>query len=180
MTKFWMLTGGFLTLILAVGSVVFVTTKDQDEHADGPHYHAGFQVYIDNELQDFSDLQYMKLAPCSDHHAEDLSPEQEQLEKAHLHDSNGDVVHLHRNNVTWRDLFINMEYELPDRSRVAYINGDLVSDDVLDHPVQAYDSLVIFIGTNNDVPEKLTHAVTRERIEEVEGLSEDCGTDEAI
>src|ERR1700730_17097255 len=69
------------------------------------HFHAGFQVYVDDKLQDFSDFKYMHEAPCTvngkpltNNHVD------EQIEKAHLHDQIGDVVHVHRLGATWSDL----------------------------------------------------------------------------
>ena len=176
MNKHWVLAFGILGLILGVVIAAAANVKNNGGHTEGPHYHAGFQVYIDNELQDFSDLKYMKLNPCSDHHADDLTPAQEQEEKAHLHDSNGDVAHSHRDNVTWGDLFQNMVYEFPDDTRIAYVNGKLLESDILDYTLKADDSVVIFVGTNTDIDAKLADAVTIDRIREVEGLSEDCGT----
>jgi|GEM_PF-2546813 len=174
MNKHWPLSFGFLGVILGVTAAIAFNMK-QDSKDEGPHYHAGFQVYVDNELQDFSDLKYMKLNPCSDHHAEDLTPAQEQEEKAHLHDANGDVAHSHRDNVTWGDLFTNTQYEFPDDARISYVNGEKIDGDILDYVLKADDSVVIFVGTNTNINSKLDDAVTLDRIREVEGLSEDCG-----
>ena len=174
MNKHWLWSLGTLGAFLLTAIILIVAFKPE-EHAEGPHYHAGFQVYIDDELQDFSDLKYMKLNPCSDHHAKDLTPAQEQEEKAHLHDSNGDVAHSHRDNVTWGDLFTNMAYQFPDEARIAYVNGARLEGDILEYQLKADDSVVIFVGTNTDIEEKLSHAVTVDRIREVEAMSEDCG-----
>jgi len=56
------------------------------------HYHAGFQVYVDGVKQDFSADKYMKVDPCT------IAPKTAadvQLDKGHLHDKVGDVVHIH-------------------------------------------------------------------------------------
>jgi hypothetical protein len=193
MNKHWPVAFGVLGAI--IGIVVAVSASMQKAEDPDIHYHAGFQVYVNNELQDFSDLKYMKLTPCGDRHAEGLSPEQEQLEKAHLHDLNGDVVHVHRDGATWRDLFTNMEWEMPSEEIVNVyslaqggVNGEnwaiFPENDIndfgreyLDSEIQPNQSVIFFFGDITDVPEKLETAVTLDRVREVENLSEDCGNE---
>lgn len=166
----------FGVLGVVVGIVIAAAANvKNDEFAEVPHYHAGFQVYVDNELQDFSDLKYMKMDPCGDAHEVTASVAEEQLEKAHLHDMNGDVVHVHRDVATWADLFQNMEYDVPAGSLVTYVDGQLVEGDIMDDQIYADESVIFFFGTNDDIAGKLADAVTIERIQEVESLSEDCG-----
>lgn len=113
----------------------------------------------------------MHLAPCSE---EDIEHEEdEQEEKAHLHNNIGDVVHVHRLNARWKDLFTNLNYPLGTIS-AAFVNGQAV-ENVLDQPIGAYDSLVIFIGENNDIETKVSQAVTQEHITGVENTVESCG-----
>ena len=98
------------------------------------HYHAGFLVYVDGVKQDFSDTKYMHVEACDEegHEVE----EDEQLEKAHLHDGVGDVVHVHRNDATWKDLFTNIRYEFPSAQEVAgYVNGVRV-ENILKEPIK--------------------------------------------
>ncbi len=174
MNKHWPLAFGVLGLIFGVVIAAAANVKNSDE-SEAIHYHAGFQVYVDNELQDFSDLKYMKQDPCGDKHEVTESPEMEQLEKAHLHDLNGDVVHVHRDGATWGDLFQNMEYELPEGSVVTYVNGILIEGDVLRKDIGPNESVIFFFGTNTEITDKLSGAVTVGRVEEVERRSEDCG-----
>lgn len=178
MTKHWIVSFGILGAVIAAVIATAVVMNKSDEHADTPHYHAGFQVYVNDELQDFADLKYMKMEPCDTaKHGTEHTPEDEQLEKAHLHDLNGDVMHAHRDGATWGDLFTNMEYDLPEGLIVAYINGQIVGGDILTQVIQPYDSLVMFIGSNTHIPDKVAQAVTVERIKQVEAQSEDCGKD---
>ena len=137
------------------------------------HYHAGFQVYVDGKLQDFSGLKYMHVVPCTtdDHKAE----VDEQEEKAHLHDFVGEVAHVHRSNATWGDLFTNIKFRVDSsKSVVAYVNGEKV-DGILHYPIKAYDSLVLFIGKHGDVEEYLKKAVKKEYVQKVEKKSDGCG-----
>ena len=140
------------------------------------HYHAGFIVVKDNRQENFADFKFMKFEPCTvdngNNHQE--SEEDKQLEKAHLHDNIGDVVHVERNGAKWKDLFTNIKYGLNYSEAEAYINGNKVSG-FQNRPIEAYDSLVVFIGTRNDFDQFLSKTVTREHIQEAESKDEGYG-----
>lgn len=160
--------------------VVFLMIKNQS--ADTPpshtheeiHIHAGFQVYVDDQLQDYSGFEHMKISPCYEGERVELTPEEEQLEIAHLHDNVGDVVHVHREGATWIDLFSNANIPM-GVNPTAYVNGEKV-DNILSREIENYDSVVFFEGENTNIEEKLSNAVTNERIVEVEGMSESCSS----
>ena len=162
-----------MKIILAViltAALLFLFSREPEE----VHFHAGFQVYKDNQLQDYSGLEYMHLEPCNKEGLEEEpTPEHEQEERAHLHDNIGDVVHVHRGNVIWRDLFKNINVEI-DPDTKAYINGREISD-FLNHPIKAYDSLIVLEG-ETELSNKLETAVTKEHIIDAESASENCGS----
>lgn len=137
------------------------------------HYHAGFIVFKDNKQVVFSDSKYMHAKPCGSQEHTEIDPEEEQIEKAHLHDYVGDVVHVHRAGVQWQDLFTNLTYSLADAE--GYLNGKKIENfqTKIIHP---YDSLVVFIGNNTDMNKKLSNAVTKKYIEKVEQKSDNCGS----
>lgn len=138
------------------------------------HFHAGFQVYIDGTLQDYSDQKYMSLLPCGKVYAD---PALEQAEKAHLHDQIGDVVHVHRSGATWGDLFHNMRVSFdPKKPILGYVNGKPLSN-ILQQPIHPYDIAIILVGTHGNVQDYLKHQVTIAQIMKIEkGSYEDCGT----
>ena len=71
------------------------------------HYHANMAVYIDGEKWDFSEDKYMEeTSRCNVVH--DVLPE----DRIHLHDKNGDTVHVHMAASTWGDLFNNLYWNL--------------------------------------------------------------------
>src|SRR5579859_6797962 len=111
------------------------------------HFHAGFQVYVDGKLQDYSDQKYMSLLPCGKAYNE---PALEQAEKAHLHNQVGDVVHVHRIDATWGDLFTNMRISF-DKAKpiVGYVNGKEVKD-ILQQPIHPFDRVIILIGSHEN------------------------------
>ena len=56
----------------------------------------------------------MHIEPCRDeeHEKEKKDAKEIQLEKAHLHDMIGDVVHVHYKGTRWKDLFANLNYKV--------------------------------------------------------------------
>lgn len=141
---------------LAVLAYAGFFARKTEEHV---HYHAGFIVYVDGIKQDYSDYKYMNFVPCSAHD-EKKSAKEEQIELAHLHDSGGDVVHVHRSGATWGDLFKNIAVDLPTNLPE------------LNRPIDPDSSIVIMVGKPIDNPEK----VSIEHIKEVEAKSELCGS----
>lgn len=159
---------------IAGGLLVREVNRPADE-AETVHIHAAFHVYRDGVLQDFTDLKYMSVKPCSeDEHEEALSPENELLERAHLHDGVGDVVHIHRPAVTWRALFENIGYEVPADAG-GYVDGAFV-ENILQKEVRAYERVIIYTGELRDPALKHALVPDRARIETVEAQSELCGT----
>ena len=156
----------FLFLIIFAG---FFILQKQNQKEKEIHYHAGFQVYFDGKLQDFSGAKYMTVNPCGE---EENGQENEQLEKAHLHDGVGDVVHVEAEGAKWKDLFVNIRFKIdPDRQTTGYVNGKKAKN-IMDYPIKSYDSMVIFFGK---VDEKLLkNAVTKKRIIEVEKENRNC------
>lgn len=167
---------GLIAIIIACVLIFRADSAEPESPDEGVHYHAGFQVYVDNELQDFSDLKYMNTEPCGSHEETHATAEDEQQEKAHLHDNIGDVVHSHREGAIWRDLFTNMPYNIEEEDLEMYVNGERVEDErPLDRPIVPYESVVFFVGENDDIQEKLQSAVGRTHIETTEQRSENCG-----
>lgn len=137
------------------------------------HYHAGFVVIKNNKQVDFTNIKYMHTKPCGNNTHTHEDPEEEQIEKAHLHDYVGDVVHVHRHDAMWGDLFKNLKYSIKYADVTAYINGQKISD-MQHYPIKAYDSLVIFIG-KNDVKAGFSKAIKKSHVQEVEKKSDNCG-----
>lgn len=150
------------------GSPVIMQSKHESVH-----YHAGFRVYIDGTLQDYSDYKYMNFVPCSEHDVK-KSPAEEQLEKSHLHDGVDDVVHSHRAGATWGDLLKNIQVELPkDKTLNGYING-IEQEDIMDSPIKEYTTAIFIVGENQSSHDE--EIVNIEYIKEVESKSELCGS----
>lgn len=157
-----------IIILVIITTVAFLHYRSKKTEAI--HYHAGFMVFKDNAQVDFSDIKYMEVKPCGgDEHDED-----EQIEKAHLHDGVGDVVHVHREGAKWTDLFTNIKYPIDYSTAKAYVNGTQLTN-FQDLTIQPYDSVVVLIG-ENDTEAALSNAVTKTHIEETEKRSENCGS----
>ena len=158
--------------LACAGAALYFYPSDitETEHV---HYHAGFKVYIDNQLQDYSGYQFMNYTPCSLHN-EKKSAEEEQIEKAHLHENVGDVVHIHRRGAVWGDLFTNLKVNLPKEKAIsAYIDGRGV-DEIMNEPISPYTTAIILVGESD--ASRSAEMISREHIEEVEKRSELCGS----
>ena len=137
------------------------------------HYHAAFTIFKENKKLNFSEFKYMYTKPCNLNEKEEEEHEDEQLEKAHLHDNVGDVVHVERESARWIDLFKNIKYPV-DYGRVkGYINGEKV-ENWEDQDIHPYDNLAIFIGENN-ISEELKLTPTKEYIQEMGQKTKTCG-----
>lgn len=160
-----------LVLLLIVLAIAFYSPTYQPE-ADHTHYHAGFRVYLGDDLQDYSGIQYMNFTPCSEH-VQKKTKAEEQIEKAHLHDGVGDVVHVHRRGAVWGDLFKNIGANLPsDVPWKGYIEGEL-KQDILSEPITPYTTMVLVVGDSR--VSVVGERISKSYIEEVEAKSELCG-----
>ena len=168
MRKIGILIGGMI--IVVIGALGYFGFKKDTVPV---HYHAGFRVYIDGQLQDYTDPKYMDYTMCTTTKKKPTR-EEEQIDKAHLHDGVGDVVHVEQPDSVWGDLFENIKVKLPsDKPIVGYINGAKVAD-IMHQPITAYSTTIFVVGT--DEGGHGHEIVPIEHIKEVESKSELCGT----
>lgn len=162
----------FFVIGLVTFAVAFYLLRMISQEPKERHIHAGFQVYADGKLQNFSLNKYMSIESCKEEIHEKKTEDEIQEEKAHLHDNVGDVVHSEREGARWKDLFTNIHFSF-DRSKqiTGYVNGQEVRD-IFSYPINAYDSVTIFVGKTDK--SSLKNAVTKNKIKEAEKTSEDC------
>lgn len=137
------------------------------------HYHAGFVVFQDNKKLDFSDFRYMYTKPCvldKKQNDEDIDT---QMEKAHLHDQVGDVVHIERSGAVWNDLFTNMKFAIDYNKVVGFINGKKTANFEF-QAIRPDDTLAVFIGSN-DIAKDLQMVPAKDYIEKIAKKSTTCG-----
>jgi hypothetical protein len=157
--------------IILLGTGIFFAAK-KFFTPEKVHYHAGFVVFQNNHKLDFSDNIYMSVEPCTVNGKTHDSEADKQIEKAHLHDNVGDVVHIEQTGAIWKDLFTNIKFPLNYSKVNGYVNGKQVPD-FQSQPIRPDDSLVIFIGNNDK--KLLSQAVTKEYIQKQAKKSTTCG-----
>jgi hypothetical protein len=109
----------------------------QHEHAtDEWHTHADFKVYIQGTALDFSKPTYM------------TTPLQEPHRFAHLHDENGQVLHLHAPNITFAEFLSSLGYSLTEECFTT-ATGD-------SHCTDETNTLVLYV--NNQPLDRSAHA----------------------
>jgi hypothetical protein len=153
------ITLAIFVLTLLIGSIIVKITLP---HKD-VHFHAGFQIYINGTLQDFSDAKYMSLVPCTD----DLKKKVIIHDKVHLHDEVGDVAHIHQPHVVWNDLLSYLKFRTDGKPFKAYINKS-ENDNALNTEIHPYDSLVLSIGKDPDLKAHVENSLTKKYIRDVE------------
>lgn len=165
-------TKSALALTIATITIIaFFLWKKQIPQAE-IHYHAGIVVFENNKKLDFSDTKYMYTKPCLVGGGEDTKNVNVQMEKAHLHDNVGDVVHVEAQGATWQDLFTNIRYPINYSKTTGYINAQKIPN-FQQTSIQPFQSLVVFIGEND--PKFLSAGVTKEYIETKSKESKGCG-----
>lgn len=160
-----------ILLLVSLPIIYLVYTRNAPK-PEAVHIHAGFTVYMDGVKQDFSDFKYMNIEPCTEH-ADKKTKENDQIEKAHLHENVGDVVHVHRSGAVWGDLFHNLNVTFPPGKPVVGFIGGEKFDNILTLPIHENDSVIIISGKSDGID--TSSYVSVDHIKEVESKSELCG-----
>lgn len=121
-----------------------------------PHYHANWAVVVDGEELDFSADRYMQsIAGCT---ATDVV---DPAERVHLHNNEGEVVHVHHTGVAWGHFFDNLGMDVgPDYlivddehrffegegSTLKIVRNGFVLGEIRTVPIRSGDRLLISYG----------------------------------
>lgn len=125
-----------------------------------PHFHANFLMYINGEQVDFSGDQFMEdVAGCS------LTWKLYPKDRAHLHENNGETIHIHDDWVAWWHFFANNDFVFSenfissndskvyinswDRRLKFILNGEEISNPY-NKLIESQDRLLIIYGTQTD------------------------------
>lgn len=96
----------FLLGMFVLVAVRFASIKDTSVH-----YHANFAVYVDGKKDEFKSFTfYEEVQSCSIDDANNVKT------KAHMHDQNPALVHVHQAGVTWGQFFANLGYGLSNKA----------------------------------------------------------------
>ena len=97
------LVSGLLLGALLILGIRFATYK-----SDGTHYHANFAVYLNGTREEFKNPRYYQEEAICSKGQGITSPEA----RAHLHDADNSVIHVHDHAVTWGQLFNNIGWSI--------------------------------------------------------------------
>lgn len=173
-TKYFIVLLALGILICSIAVAFYLATRNHPANTSQEviHFHAAFDVYINDQQIKFTDFKYMHIGTCTLNN--DTEDEDPQLEKAHLHDNIGDIVHVHRKNATWGDLFLNIRYPLPANIK-AYVDGK-PADNILEQAITPYERVLFYSGQITKIEEKLQRIPSVNQIKEIESKSESCGS----
>ena len=148
-------TGGIILGALAILAIRFATYNPHQVH-----YHANFALYINGQRETFNEpTYYEEIAGGSCTADENITP----VERAHMHDSVSDLVHVHDHAVTWGAFFQNINWAIgedfvktPLKTYVAddthkvnfYLNGQPVGD-ISNQVIKDKDRLLVDFGTTS-------------------------------
>lgn len=144
------------SVLLLIALAVFLTAYFLPRPYE-VHYHANFAVYMDGQKVNFSKPEYMEeVSRCNV--TSDVRPE----DRIHLHNNDGDTVHVHMAAATWGDLFSNLEWNfgsgyLVDASGKITLSGSgknlifILNGKPVQNPnnrsVKSEDQLLVWYGT---------------------------------
>ena len=97
----YVVLGAFLGLLIFIGLryVFFAAPK-------AVHFHANFAVFVEGKRLDLSGDKYMEpISGCKPEYI-DILPQ----ERAHMHEHEGDLIHIHDHGVTWGDFMANIGF----------------------------------------------------------------------
>lgn len=98
--------GGILAVVVLVAVSLSAANQPHVPHYNEVHIHADFAVYLDNERIDFSESVY---------HSDERAVRHPFL---HLHDGDGDVVHIHAKQQTLADFFESLGIHIDEHCLV--------------------------------------------------------------
>ncbi len=143
------------------------------------HDHADFRVYVDGQAYNFSQERYMTPTPPG---GDQVCGNDSRL--AHLHDMDGDLVHVHATGVTWGYFFFTLNMSLAngclrldngtsycdsmDERWRYFVNGTEVSG-LKDVRIRNLDRVLLTYGANDAQMREQMDSVAHKAGQEKEG-----------
>lgn len=112
----------FGVAMFLLGVVGFLGFRIATYKSDDVHYHANFALYVDGARDEFKSFGfYEEVAACDVHDKDDVRG------RAHMHNQNSSLIHVHANAVSWGHFFANLGYTLGDDAlttdKGSFVNG---------------------------------------------------------
>jgi hypothetical protein len=142
---------GFLVGVLWLVAIRFLLIKN-----DAIHYHANFGLYVNGVREEFkSPLFYEEVQSCS------VDSSNDPKARAHLHNQESSIVHVHDAGATWGHFFANLGFGLTNQAFLTeketfihgqngieisyFLNGERI-DSVTNRVIENEDVLIIWIS----------------------------------
>lgn len=103
----------FVVGVFGTGLVVRFAVHSFEEQ-EPYHAHADIALFLNGQRFDLSQSKYMEIAPCNASHVHE--DEEDLLHQVHLHDGNGNVVHVHAPSITYAQFFESLNMQLTPTS----------------------------------------------------------------
>lgn len=164
-----------ITLVIGLAALIFLgfgVYKTLQIPEEETHYHANFAVFIQGDMVNFSKDEFMHITPCG---PEDRHNEEDEEEKAHLHDRIGNVVHVHHDGVTWSDLFENLRFDIDHIQKEQETKGAVIKyylnkkriGSILERIIAKDDRLLISIGSEKAVGNVADDKILKQQFDKV-------------
>lgn len=104
-----------------LGALVLFAFRFATFESEDVHYHANFALYVNGQRDEFKSFTfYEEVTSCDVHDADDVAG------RAHMHDKNPGLVHVHAPGVSWSQFFTNLGYTLGNK--VVVTDGGVYAD----------------------------------------------------
>lgn len=150
--------GGATWLLLPTPHSHHDTHPIADPYDSEYHVHADFHIYIQGERIDLARPELM------------TTSEQEPHEHVHLHDGNGEVVHIHAEDIPFAEFldsigiglteecltYQDTEYCASETDKLAlYVNEEKLPGAITEYVPQDDDSVLLYFGSNDPSPDQI-------------------------
>lgn len=143
---------GFIIFVLGfVGAGIYESSRS-GENEELP-INAGFRIYIDDVLQDYSNADFARQKPCNNEN----SP-------IFITSEFSDVVFVESENQTWQDLFDALKINLADFPRPVIYANRLNAPDLLTDEINNLDSAIFILGESQNLNKINDNYVQERRI----------------
>lgn len=176
---------------LVVGVVIVLGIRFFTYKPESVHYHANFQVFVNNQREQFADpmLYEESGAACSEE--KQMTP----MERAHMHDNINDVVHVEDHAVTWGQFFTNLGWVvdakvietpsqvlLPDNDhKISFILNGQTMDNISNRVISDQDKLLVDYGDSGQaVKQQYANIVNKALKYDTSSDPKSCGSHATI
>ena len=166
-----------------LGALLILAIRFAIYKPDRVHYHANFAVFINGQQEQFKDDFYYEEVGAACVSTKDITPH----DRAHMHEHEAGLIHVHDRAVTWGNFFQNIGWDVnpffvktpkqvylaDDSHKVTFMLNGQVVPNAENLVIGDKDQLVVDFGDGSQNLQNETKAVPNN------AAQEDAGTDPA-